>query len=117
MAFPTTEEVAQTLAAHLAHSDLWPTERERQQVVRHVARAYGSPWTVRRRMASPGVQPLSSSYGRMTRSIATRWRTGRSLSRPPSTHSKSSRMRANDQADSKRCVPYRREFEPGVGAA
>jgi hypothetical protein len=54
MAFPTTEEVAQALAAHLAHSDLWPTEPERQQVARHVARAYGSPWTVRRRMASPG---------------------------------------------------------------
>jgi hypothetical protein len=54
MAFPTTEEVAQALAAHLAHSDPWPTEPECQQVARHVARAYGSPWTVRRRLISSG---------------------------------------------------------------
>ena len=56
MGFPkTTEDVAREIAARLAHSgDLWPTERERQQVARHVARAYGSPWTVRRRLISSG---------------------------------------------------------------
>jgi hypothetical protein len=54
MAFPTTEDVAQALAAYLAHSDLWPTESERQEVAQLVAERYGSRWIVRRQRGSEG---------------------------------------------------------------